>query len=813
MNHGPRLAKGELLILLGLFLAAGIGFGLHWSFTIDDAAISFSYARNFAAGNGLGALYPGAPRVEGYSNLLWVILLAAGSKLGLETMFVSKLLGLVFTLGIMFVLFLSLRRFIAQTWLLAGIVLLPISLTFSFWSASGLENSLYAFLILLSIHFLIEEEMGSTRRVPFASALSLVLVGMTRPEGLIYAFAGLGYKVLQLLLHWKSQETRKVRMTHLFLWLGVFIFGYGLFKAWHYGYFAAWWPNPIYAKAGWYRLDLEKVWFEPAGWVYLRGFFRTFGGIWMIPALIFGGLVSLKGPQRIFLLFALAALVLPLYTPDWMIHYRFVYPFLPMGAALLILAADQLWTWIFHPNVSAGGKTEILEGKPLGVWLRIGAGVLALFFSFGVAYYAWANLRLTQRQLACGFAPLAETRCLDGRMYWTMSEVDQKYGGLVDIANQLGLSEPLYMIPDIGATSYVQNKRILDLAGLGDYQMARIREGNLLKQYIFEEQRPDIVMTYGIWTRRTDLTTFQAFQDRYLPVEKGIDDNGLTHGTFVRKDLVIDPPAAVTETSRCELAPGLFLVQASNRLLPGINGAHGGFDTFWVTNTSQASDWQFEIRLLDQNGVQVDRQIQPLGYGWYPASEWQVGELFRQYASFPVGLPAGGYSAQIGLINESGDPAGPGSCEIALNIPDIQVAQQNAAESSEILLSDAQMAWRAGDIDQLLTLIQQSIEVDRLTAGLPTLEDRGAIGRSAEWHSLAKTLAEAAGESAKQADWQRAYKLYLAASLANPADAWAQHGLELTRRRFVLGPQTGLDAPVGIFRLDAHHLAASSMKD
>jgi hypothetical protein len=67
----------EILILLVVIAATAIHYLLHFNFTVDDAAISFSYARNFAEGFGLGALYPGAARVEGYSNLLWVILLGS----------------------------------------------------------------------------------------------------------------------------------------------------------------------------------------------------------------------------------------------------------------------------------------------------------------------------------------------------------------------------------------------------------------------------------------------------------------------------------------------------------------------------------------------------------------------------------------------------------------------------------------------------------------------------------------------------------------------------------------------------------------
>ncbi len=48
--------------------------GLYHGNTIDDAYISFQYAKNWASGNGV-VFNPGE-RVEGYTNFLWVALLA-----------------------------------------------------------------------------------------------------------------------------------------------------------------------------------------------------------------------------------------------------------------------------------------------------------------------------------------------------------------------------------------------------------------------------------------------------------------------------------------------------------------------------------------------------------------------------------------------------------------------------------------------------------------------------------------------------------------------------------------------------------------
>src|SRR5262245_60765306 len=66
-------------LLAGLFILI-LHLRLYW-FLTDDAFISFRYARNFSDGYGL-VFNPGFERVEGYSNFLWVLILAAGNRLG-----------------------------------------------------------------------------------------------------------------------------------------------------------------------------------------------------------------------------------------------------------------------------------------------------------------------------------------------------------------------------------------------------------------------------------------------------------------------------------------------------------------------------------------------------------------------------------------------------------------------------------------------------------------------------------------------------------------------------------------------------------
>ena len=70
-----------------------------WNFTIDDAFISFRYGEHLVSGLGL-VWNIGQPPVEGYTNFLWVILIAFYIMLKLNPVISSKIIGLLSVLGI-----------------------------------------------------------------------------------------------------------------------------------------------------------------------------------------------------------------------------------------------------------------------------------------------------------------------------------------------------------------------------------------------------------------------------------------------------------------------------------------------------------------------------------------------------------------------------------------------------------------------------------------------------------------------------------------------------------------------------------------
>ena len=81
-----RIALHLILLLFQL---------LFWNFTIDDAFISFRYAKNLFLNQEMVFNVGEAP-VEGYSNFLWVMWMTLSFVVNIEIVFFSKVSGLIF---------------------------------------------------------------------------------------------------------------------------------------------------------------------------------------------------------------------------------------------------------------------------------------------------------------------------------------------------------------------------------------------------------------------------------------------------------------------------------------------------------------------------------------------------------------------------------------------------------------------------------------------------------------------------------------------------------------------------------------------
>ncbi len=233
------------LVLLGWLASVG------W-FITDDAFISFRYARNLLEGHGL--VFNRGEYVEGYTNFLWVIELAAiWGLLGIRPEVAAQWLSVIYTVGTVAVMLWWVARLPAlrHRWLVAWMAMGVVcsSATFAVWtSGGGLETRQFTFFVLGAVACL--SVFGTRRWGLVAASLSLAAAGLTRPEGLLVAACCVGWFVVQRALRDRTLDWRGTLA--LAGPVAVVIGGHFLAR---YRYYGEWLPNTYYAKHvdSWYE--------------------------------------------------------------------------------------------------------------------------------------------------------------------------------------------------------------------------------------------------------------------------------------------------------------------------------------------------------------------------------------------------------------------------------------------------------------------------------------------------------------------------------------------------------------------------------
>jgi hypothetical protein len=620
----PPLRSASLPWLLSLCAIIAI-FGAHagrsWSFTVDDAAISFAYARNLADGHGL-VLNAGGERVEGATNLLWTLLLATARWTPLSHELLAKILGVSFA-GLALVgiaLFPSVARAREPRYFdLLAPLLVALMPHYSIWAPSGLENGLYAFLTAWSLLALAREERDP-ERFPWSS-ITLWLLFATRPDGALYAIAVGMAKLL------RTGIPRPRRQDLLWaLTLGVGVFSIELFRL---AYFAWPAPNSVYAKTR--TLSLRDILRprENFGWYYLGGWLWEYK---LARAVLFTPL-ALLGPRphgpRLALLLALAsAFFLPIYAQgDWMGEYRF----LTNGGLLLALALGEAARGAHH----AASRFTPRRARPA---LRLlAAPVLAfLVIKHGAAFYP------------SRFATALQHNTLD--MHPVAGRVD--YFALA--ARKLGLNgRPSLLDSDIGGSSYDGRLFVVDMVGLADVGIARTHPHNPpgVREVIFGEHRPDFVRLHGPFYNAFEFSRLEELSALYLPLPNTIEDKTDSDSHFVRRELVAAPFAVAVDRvvpSAVDAPDGAtFSHRAAEPGVPIL------IDLFLQTYDPGSPS---SLLLTPKDGSTLRVSVEPLG-GLIPHNVLLAGERPRARVRFAP--PTGRYRVQhvthLGAITELGE--------------------------------------------------------------------------------------------------------------------------------------------------------------
>jgi hypothetical protein len=381
---------------------------------IDDAYISYRYAANWAAGNGL-VFNPGE-YVEGYTNPLWVLLIGIGLSSGLEAKLAGHILGLASGGAAMAGGYLLARALLPlSARALAGLVplLLLASAGFVRWSTSGLETALFAACIAFALTALVHERRGWC-------CFALVLTTFARPEGVLLAAV-----VLAFALHGRWRDARAWGPALVY---GAAVAAHYLFR---FAYYGSWLPNTFHAKVG----------ITPAsmGFAYVGEFLSDGAAFLLLPAAFAAFALERTRAAAAFLVLFTSYVVYV--GGDILGESRFLVPILPTLAALAVSGMAQG----FERSVRLGAVGALLIAT-CGGWLVLGPSDA----STG-----------SKRRFV-----LAQARLDD-------AQFERRGRSRASVLRERGDDEVLVAAAAIGSLAYYSQARILDILGLVDPVIAR----------------------------------------------------------------------------------------------------------------------------------------------------------------------------------------------------------------------------------------------------------------------------------------------------------------------------------------------------
>ncbi len=605
-----------LLVVIGIVVYVYHS-SLFFDWVVDDAGISFGFAKNIA--NGYGAvLNPGSEVVEGYSNPLWVLIISIFIRANIfEPYLTTNILGLLLGVTNLVVTYLLTRKLVSnKESILIGLpsVFLAFSTPFVAWSLSGLETPLYSLLLVLSAYTYILELEGKSKYP--TSGLLLFLVAVTRPEG--FGFFALMLAHRSIYSYNNGVDKRDI------IWLLLFIIPFGLYHAWHYSYFGFIMPNTFYYKTGGSLFSDIR-----SGYRYILPFFIQYR-MWLlvlfIPIIFINSLKSglpvLANrfySRLVILLMVLGGIVFALATGgDWMMELRFIAPVVPFAVILVYIGMRETASVI-----SKSIQRSNIQFASLAIVVILVSG-LVISPSLSASPEASANPTV----------PIEDVETHEKKSYSIAQKSDT-------------LDNATLLVPDMGAHAYYGDLRYIDLAGLADVTIGHNGyERNIFGNYIFQQKKPTIIQARGTWAERSYINSYDKFQRDYTSA--GI------HGWYVRKSIFTSSttePQTDTNTSINNHIKFSGYTNQRNVTYPGGNIHYTGY---WgkIEKTNQSYRIKVQITKQDNTLKEYDREII---YGWYPTSQWKINKTYFEHYKYnvPESLNNGTYNVSIIIESSS----------------------------------------------------------------------------------------------------------------------------------------------------------------
>ncbi|RSM82689.1 hypothetical protein DL991_04870 [Amycolatopsis sp. WAC 01375] len=548
------ILRASLSVIVGTVLIA-VHASFYGNWMIDDAAITFAYSRNLADGFG-PVLQPGAEPVEGFSNPVWMALLALGKLLGLfdhgtifgvpDYVLFPKGLALLCCMAILALVYVGAKRLTprpALVTLIAGTAL-AVNPSFVIWCFSGLENSVYALMVTaLAVVILCGVDSGTllTAKIAMSAGALAALAGLSRPDGVIYAAA---FPIVVALFTRRGGVPPAIRAVLLSAAGFVVPFGgYLLFRWIEYGRLL---PNTAIAKAQPLPAitDIAKAGtvLQYAGWLLVAVAVVCLALVMQKPSKLRAGVVALLVP------FALSVIAFCVLQADWMGQLRFATPIWALGAL--------------------GGAIVIVETLRKA---RIRGRILLT-----------ATLVVATASSISGFHIQGKSyRAVPKTPFCSVVERDARVtNGVADLLKLPGSAK--IGVIDLGGMALVSRLQVVDLAGLADRVIAdylSTADFAGVRRYVFDELRPELISFVGTWDTTLGFAQDERFGQEYEVLYRSPRDPSAFGdvGVWVRKDLVRDPAVlaaaqryVTTETQKVVAANSVaHLRSCGDTLRPG----------------------------------------------------------------------------------------------------------------------------------------------------------------------------------------------------------------------------------------------------
>jgi len=584
LSRLPHATRAALVVGLGLAIAAAV-VALRGSsylpFFADDSFISLRYAQRFFHGQGL--TWTDGERVEGYSNLLWVLVVGFFGRLsGERYVGAARVVGIA-SVAIAAASLLAFRGHRRRAWLggaLAAAVIVQAPAV-AVWSVGGLEQPLALALLAFALGAATHETVAGASLFPMArpvrraAAVAFALLCLTRPDGIL--LAALTSAVLLAVALAAPPRRERVRdvvalaLPSLATWLGQLLF--------RLAYYRDWVPNTAYAKVAFTPNRLRE------GLDYVAAGVRSMPLLGVSAGL---GLALLFTPRRpraapLLLVHLGWAAYVAVIGGDIFPAYRHLLPLLVTSALLLREA------WLFA--LSQGGRMAVLGGVGLAAVVVVGC---------------WSAER-RDPEIARGH---------EERWEWEAEPV----GGFLKRA--YGAKKPLMAVDAAGALPYFAETPALDMLGLNDRYMAHHRpadfgHGPLAHElgdgaYVLD-RRPDLILFCLPWGNvapctRSDreLVALPAFHELYALTEiEAVDPHVRRAQIWTRRDGAL----GVVRTSSAVRVPALLFTREGGE--PARLGADASVELVLSPGTNARYDrldlpggrWHLNVEGADTSAI------------------------------------------------------------------------------------------------------------------------------------------------------------------------------------------------------------------